>query len=222
MSPTLSNRMWHSGLLVVEATVWHARWQISKKASRCLCAVYVAMLQNVKQPSASSSSKSNSSAPSSPLQAEAKWHLLICSDPSLIAVCFCSVPPDWKGVRSIFYADGLHHHVPDGAQGLQNPLVHPPEDLCHLRHCQCQGQGLAALSPETPLRSVSEWCASSLRLHDACVCVCVNPFSVAAWLWVHAVENNNNPVSAVNLMHVALCACIFYSSLINQTCAAHV
>lgn len=88
-------------------------------------------------------------------KAGSKNYLQIIFDPGLIAVCLCFVLSDWKRVSPIFYADRLHHHVPDGAQGLQNPPVHPPEDLCHLRHCQRQGQGLAALSPETPLRSVS-------------------------------------------------------------------
>lgn len=97
------------------------------------------------------------------------WHLQVLSDFGLTIVCFFpSVAPDWKRVSSIFYADGLHHHIPVGAQGLQNPCVHPPEDLCHLRHCQRQGQGLATLSPETPLRSVSLWCACTLRLHGVC------------------------------------------------------
>ncbi|CAB1320027.1 unnamed protein product, partial [Coregonus sp. 'balchen'] len=34
-----------------------------------------------------------------------------------------------EGVSPIFYADGLHHHLTDGAQGLQNSPLHPPEDI---------------------------------------------------------------------------------------------
>lgn len=77
-------------------------------------------------------------------------HLRIFSSAELTTCLPYDVFPEREGDAPIFYADRLHGHLPDGRQSLQNPSIHSAAHLCHLRHCQRQGQGLAAPRPETP------------------------------------------------------------------------
>ena len=67
------------------------------------------------------------------------------------SLCF----PEGKGVGPIPYSDGSLCHISAWPEGLQNPPLYSPEDLCNIWLCQFQRQGLAAFGTEASHREVS-------------------------------------------------------------------